>query len=505
MKLFRWRTLAAAAPFLLSACGGLGEAMSAHTDVVARAAGKELKVEQAAEILATNPQVPGEPQVVRALADVWVEYMLLATALAEDTTLAAVDLDAFIEPAREMALISKLHDSVIQADTAFSTSQVEERWMAEGYGVEVRARHILLRAPAEATPAQRDSVRALAESLQQRAAAGEDFAQLAQQYSQDGSASSGGDLGYFGRGRMVAPFEEAAFQLQPGEVSPVVETPFGYHVIRLEDRRQPELGEQQEDFRQYLVQRAQQEAETAYMDSLSQASEFEVQPGGLAVVRELATRPETQLRGRAADRPISTYRGGSFTSGEFLEFIRTQAPQVQSMFSSATDEQLSTAVEQLTRKELLLQEAREQGLSLSRAEDDTIRAAAREEIRRVVQASGLLGSAGAPAGAMEARVNTLLREALAGRADLVPLERFGFLLRDLYPNEINEGAFGQVVEELERIRASQPVPPQPAPDGSTMQPPVQGELPLEGEQPLRQPPQPAQQPAGQGDAGDGGR
>src|SRR5688500_16419896 len=109
MKLFRWRLLSAAAPFLLSACGGLGEAMTAHTDVVARAAGKELKVDQAADLLGTNPQIPAEPQMVRALADVWVEYILLATALGEDSTLSAIDLDEFIEPGREMAIISKLH------------------------------------------------------------------------------------------------------------------------------------------------------------------------------------------------------------------------------------------------------------------------------------------------------------------------------------------------------------------------------------------------------------
>lgn len=476
MMQFRWRFLAALSPLLLGACGGLGEAMSAHTDVVARAAGKELRVEQAAELLAVNPQIPADPQVVRAIADVWLEYTLLATALGEDSTLAAIDLASFVAPAYDMALIAKLHDEVIRADTVFTDEDLETHWVADGPGVEISARHILLRAPAEATPAQRDSVRALAESIRERAVAGEDFAALAAEYSQDGSAQQGGDLGYFGRGRMVAPFEEAAFQLQPGETSDVVETPFGYHVIRLEDRRQPELGDERDDFRQYLIQRAMQDAETAYMDSLSEAAGVQVEAAGLAVVRELAGRPETQLRGRAAERPIAAYQGGTLTSGEFLEFIRTQPPQVQSSFAMATDDQLTTAVEQLTRRELLLEEARRMGLSLTREEEDEIRASARQEIRMVVDASGLAqGAAGAPAAATEARIYSLLQGGLEGRVNLVPLQRFGFLLRDLYPNEINEGSFSQVIAQLERLRASQP--PLPVPGMEQEMPPVGQEEP----------------------------
>ncbi len=69
---------------------------------------------------------------------------------------------------------------------------------------------------------------------------GGDFAELARSFSQEpGAATSGGDLGWFARGRMVKEFEEAAFALKPGEVSPVVRTQFGYHIIKLEDRRAP--------------------------------------------------------------------------------------------------------------------------------------------------------------------------------------------------------------------------------------------------------------------------
>ncbi len=61
---------------------------------------------------------------------------------------------------------------------------------------------------------------------------GESFAKLAEQYSMDGSRKQGGDLGYFGKGMMVKPFEEAAFALEKGQVSGLVKTQFGYHIIK---------------------------------------------------------------------------------------------------------------------------------------------------------------------------------------------------------------------------------------------------------------------------------
>jgi parvulin-like peptidyl-prolyl isomerase len=85
--------------------------------------------------------------------------------------------------------------------------------------------------------------RAKAEEILRRARAGEDFGLLAGQFSEDpGSRTRGGDLGWFGRGVMVKPFEDAAFALKPGELSGVVESPFGYHIIKLEERRAAQGG-----------------------------------------------------------------------------------------------------------------------------------------------------------------------------------------------------------------------------------------------------------------------
>lgn len=91
--------------------------------------------------------------------------------------------------------------------------------------LEVQARHILV------------EDRELAEDLIDRIEAGESFEELAMEYSIDGSAQRGGDLGYFGRGEMVGPFDEASFSQEVGEVSAEpIESQFGYHIILVEDR-----------------------------------------------------------------------------------------------------------------------------------------------------------------------------------------------------------------------------------------------------------------------------
>lgn len=465
MKLSRWALLVAA-PVALSGCGSFGEAMTTHTDVVARAAGNELKVDEAARLLAANPQIPADPQVVQALADIWTDYTLLATAASEDTALAVLDLEQFVQPEREQAIIFKLRDQVIRPDTSFTEAELQQRWATEGPGAEIRARHILLRIPVEATPAQRDSVRALAQSLQQRAAAGEDFAALATRFSQDpGSAAQGGDLGYFGRGRMVAPFDEAAFKLQPGQLSPVVESPFGYHIIRVEDRRQAELGEQREQFRQFLAQRSVQEAEAAFLDSLSTAANVQLSPNATQLVREMAQQPSLRLRGRAADRAIATYRGGELTTGEFSEYLRTVPPQALAGFAQAPDEQVEGLIRQLTEKEVLLDEARRRRITLSPAELQSIRGQARQAFREVLQLTGLnqrtpRGSAGDAA--RQAQVRALLEGAITQQRQVPPLNRLGFALRGAYGAELNEAAYPAVIQKLQELRASQPAPALPS-------------------------------------------
>jgi peptidyl-prolyl cis-trans isomerase D len=125
-------------------------------------------------------------------------------------------------------------------DVTFSEEELEKfyRRHLDRFEIaeQVKAAHILIRAEAGADEATRTSKRDLALKVLAEAREGQDFAALARKYSDDpGSAIQGGDLGYFTRGTMVPPFEQAAFALKSGELSDLVETPFGYHIIKCEE------------------------------------------------------------------------------------------------------------------------------------------------------------------------------------------------------------------------------------------------------------------------------
>ena len=106
---------------------------------------------------------------------------------------------------------------------------------------EVHAQHILIKVDKDADSAQKASALKKIQELKKKIDASEEFNALAKAHSQCPSAENNGDLGFFSRGRMVPAFEKAAFELKAGQVSGIVETPFGYHLIKVLERRESEI------------------------------------------------------------------------------------------------------------------------------------------------------------------------------------------------------------------------------------------------------------------------
>jgi peptidyl-prolyl cis-trans isomerase C len=147
-------------------------------------------------------------------------------------------------------------------------------------GERVRASHILIRTGEKADAKTKEEARAKATDVLKQVKSGKDFGELAKFFSQDpGSAANGGDLGYFMHGQMVPPFEQAAFALKPGDVSDVVETPFGFHIIKVADKqpaRTVPLDEVKPQIEQFLQTQQRQQKTQVFINSLKAKSKVEV-------------------------------------------------------------------------------------------------------------------------------------------------------------------------------------------------------------------------------------
>ena len=143
---------------------------------------------------------------------------------------------------------------------------------------QIKASHILIKVEPTANDAAKAVARQKIDDIQQKLKDGGDFAELAKQNSEGPSGARGGDLGYFSRGQMVKPFEDAAFSMKPNEVSGLVETRFGYHLIKVYDKK-PAQTTPYEDVKDKIAQRLKQEQiekdATLYVENLKKDAKVE--------------------------------------------------------------------------------------------------------------------------------------------------------------------------------------------------------------------------------------
>lgn len=456
--------------FLLPGAVLACDAMEAHTGVVARVGQYELTTDRTVEMLTDHPRLPASSEIVASLADLWVDYTILADVLSRDATLEQVDLEPLLDPYVEQRIFMELREQVITEDTVVGEDELRRLFEERAPGRRVRARHILLTFPEDASSGQRERVREEAEELRQRAAEGEDFGELARRYSEDpGTASRGGDLGWFEPGAMVQPFEEAAFRLQPGEVSPVTETLFGLHIIKVDERETPAFEERRDEFRRQVADMRRQESLSEYVDGLTDQAGMRVQTGAVDLARDLARRPAARLAPRAASRELVTWQGGAMTAAEFMGFARRLPPQQRAQFDAAPDEQIEAVLMDVATNELVLEDARRRGLAVPREERDSVRAVIREQVLEVAEMSGLRGppqDGETRSQAVERRVRRLMDGILSGEENLLPLGGLPFVLRQQQEWQIHERTFPTVAQRVEQQREGrdgEPTVPTPQP------------------------------------------
>ena len=259
---------------------------------------------------------------------------------------------------------------------------------------QVRASHILLKTEGKDDAA----VKAKAEELLKRARGGADFADLAKKNSEDeGSAKNGGDLDYFGKGRMVPEFDAAVFAMQPGQISDLVKTQYGYHIIKLMDKKaattRPLAEVRQQLSDQLAYQRAQAQAadlaqklegqikKPADLDSVAKAQGLTVQESGFFSRDEpiLGLGPAPEAATKAFDMKPNEVSGALRASRGFVfeTMVAKQDPR---------DAKLEE-VKDRVREEVVKQKARE--ASKTKAADIAARLKSAPDFEKAAKAAGV--------------------------------------------------------------------------------------------------------------------
>lgn len=452
---------------VLAGCEG---AFRGHEDVVARVGDQELSVERIATMLAPAKQVPLRREVLDRVAELWVDYQLLAQAVARGDSLtdsATIAQSAW--PLIAQSLANQLHDSLVAA-VAPTAQQVDSAYNSGDYRF---VSHILLRIQGDTTPPALAVKRRQAEGLLAQLRGGASFADLARRVSEDpGSRPNGGNLGLVGRNVMVRPFEDAAFALEPGQLSDVVQTAFGFHVLW-----RPPLAQVRDSFQVALGEVLRAQYDSLYLDSLTNRTGIRVRKNTPQLVRNAAG---SMREAKTRSRTFASYNGGNLTEGEFARWLQAFPGQTRGMVLQADDSTLVEFVRSITRNEMLIDAARERGMRLSQADWDTIRTRYVADMAQMLAAIGIspesLSADTSAQGdgrvaAAARRVDAYLQSITArnGQRPYVEVPPFmGDVLRDRGSWTISSSAVNRAVDRARVLRG--PDDPTAGPPPGTMGP-----------------------------------
>ncbi len=439
---------------LLVGCGAVRDAFTPRADVVARANDQALSVERLAAWTSTSKQVPLEPLAFNRVSHVWVDYALFAEALATGQNLHdSATTIASMWPIVSQIKWERFHDRLTahndltpqQLDSAYQSGQLR------------MFQHILIQVPPNAAATVDSQKRKQAEQVLARArTAGPRFGQLAKQYSQDnGSKVQGGSLGISARGQFVPAFEEAAWQLEPGAVSGVVKSPFGYHIIR-----RPPLAEVKDSFRVGLEQRVASHTDSVYLDSLAINRQLKPVSRAPSYVRAAVQDPDAS---RNSSRVLVGYRGGALRVRDLIRWLSALDPSLAQALPQATDEQINQFLKAVTQRDLLIREADSAKVGLTPEDWQQVRIQYDSAITLLssilsITPTALHDSAGGstPDARVKfaiARVDDYMNRVLQGRVRFFPVPPFlGETLRDRARWGVDEAGVRRALERAQEIR-----------------------------------------------------
>lgn len=435
-------------------CSSFRDLFSAHADVAAEAGGQELPAKRLAQIMSSAGKgVRINRETADFVANVWVDYALLGQAVAQDKVpLDSASVTEVVWPEISEIKGVRWHDTLMARRGAFPDSSVDSLYRVPDMRT---IQHILFAARANSTPAVKDSAKRQAEQALAKIRKGAPFNQLAATLSADvGSAADSGFLPPSPRGRFVPAFDSVAWSLEPGQVSGLVETPFGYHIIK-----RPTLAEARGRLSDFLLERVGQHLDSLYMDSLASANKVEVLTSAPAAMRAAAESPDELRR---STKELVRFNGGALTIQEYLRWMRALPPQYAAQLKSSNDTMLIHFAKILTQNLLLLREADAGKVALTSLEWAELQRKYLGQLDTLKAEMSLnqsdLTDASTPVAEREKlaqlRVERYFDQLIAGKTKLRPLpSALATLLRERLPYRVHDAGISRGVEMATEMKA----------------------------------------------------
>ena len=445
--------LAAVAAFTLLACSGLKDALNAHTDWVARAGGAELTVTKLANMLGKS-RAPIRKDIAKSIANVWVDYQLLGVAAAHNDSLSDPKLiDEAMWPAMAGLKARKWYDIVSKTWGVEDTTAAQRQWAS---GEILGADHILLLTQGM-NDAQKADVKKKIDAIRAKVNSA-NFAATAKANSQDTqTAPKGGSLGIFPKGTMVPEFEKALVALKPGEISPVIQTAYGYHIIR-----RPTYDQVKSQLLLASKGRSVAIAESTYMASLEKSGKIEVKKDAPTTLRAIANDPDGYRR---ANTVLATSTAGKFTASRMIGWLETVPPNARiiDQIKQAPDSSLVSMVKRFAANEIVLKQADSAKIAIDPAELAQLRESFVNAVKQAWSQLGVTPSSLQDSAKTESDREKLAAKRIDAYFDKLVEEQARFVavptpvanvLRSKFSYSFNDAGFDRAVEQGSKIRNS---------------------------------------------------
>ena len=428
---------------LVSGC----ELFSAHADVAATAASANLESRQLADLMSKvkgiQPTRAGADFVIRY----WTDYILFANAVADKVNFAdsSVVSDAMWTEITEMRGVA-WHDTLLVHRAGITDAAVDS---AYNLG-QIRAlQHILIRADSGSPDSVMAKARKRIDAIYAQVKAGANFGKLAEKESDDpGSQKQGGMLGVGPRGRFVSQFDAVGWALGPGQISPVMKTRFGFHIVR-----RPPLSEVRDEFRKYLIQSASAALDSIYLDSLAIRNQLTIVPDAAKLLKDAMKNPEGALKDQ---KPVATFTGGVVEMSTLVRWAGALPPQFTSQLRQGDDSTLRQFVRVIGQNVLLMRQADSAGIRISPEQWTEVHDLFLTQVDTVKALLGITGQGFVDSAATEARSELLAAHVLdymnrlgAGTAKLRPVPfQLAPTLRLRYPHQTIRSGVDEAIRYL---------------------------------------------------------